>query len=290
MSRPVARDREPLSAVLGSERRPIGGTFGSYISSSAGGVSPEGLVLGRSLAVPSVLAYHRPRSLDEAHALLSNPRHALLAGGTLIVPASRKPTDEGVSLIDLQALGLDTIEEDGDRLTIGAMVRLGDLMVDARTPSLLADLCRRELPSTLRNAATLGGTVGAAEADSVLLAGLLVHDAAIGLHAATDRSLAALLAAAVTDLITAVSVETSGKGAIAVTGRTPADVPIVAAVGRLTASGIRLALTGVAATPVLVDPADPTAGLAPTADFRGTADYRLHLAATLSTRVLEQLS
>lgn len=249
--------------------------------------------------MPSVLAYHRPRSLDDAWALLSNPGHSLLAGGTLVVPAARKPSDEGVTLIDLQALGLDTLDVDGDRLNLGAMVRLGDLMIDPLMPALLADLCRRELPSTLRNAATIGGTVGAAgratagdgrSGDSVLLAGLLVHDAAVALHGTADRSLADYLGTRPAGIVTTVSVETQGDGAIAVTGRTPADVPIVAAVGRRTPMGIRLALTGVAAVPVLVDPADPTAGLSPPADFRGSSDYRLHLASTLAGRVVQELS
>ncbi len=244
--------------------------------------------------MPTVLAYHRPRSLDDAWALLSHPGHALLAGGTLIVPAARRPNDQGVTLVDLQALGLETLEIDGNRLNLGAMVRLGDLLLDSRTPRLLADLCRRELPSTLRNAATVGGTVGSAglakAGDSVLLAGLLVHDAAVALHGAADRPLADYLDTKPAGIITAVSVETGGDGAIAVTGRTPADVPIVAAIGRRTPSGIRLALTGVAAAPVLVDPADPTVGLAPLADFRGSSDYRLHLASTLAVRVVQELS
>ncbi|MDA3040616.1 MAG: FAD binding domain-containing protein [Actinomycetota bacterium] len=244
--------------------------------------------------MPSVLAYHRPQSLEDAWALLSNPEHALLAGGTLIVPAVRRNPDAGATFIDLQALGLDTLGVDGDRLNLGAMARLGDLMVDARVPALLADLCRRELPSALRNAATIGGTVGAAgsvtAADSVLLAGLLVHDAAVGLHGAADRSLADYLDSRPVGIVTVVSMETEGAGTLAVTGRTPADVPIVAAVGRRTPSGIRLALTGVAATPVLVDPTDPTAGLEPPSDFRGSSDYRLHLASTLAARVVQELS
>lgn len=244
--------------------------------------------------MPSVLAYHRPRSLDDAWALLSNSGHSLLAGGTLIVPAARKPSDEGVTLIDLQALGLDTLQTDGNRLNLGAMVRLGDLVSDRHVPQLIADLCRRELPSTLRNAATIGGTVGAAglatARDSVLLAGLLVHDAAVALHGAADRSLADYLDTQPVGIVTTVSVETEGEGFIAVTGRTPADVPIVAAIGRRMPTGIRLALTGVAAVPLLVDPADPTAGLTPPADFRGSADYRLHLASTLAARVVQELS
>ncbi len=248
--------------------------------------------------MPSVLAYHRPLSLDDAGVLLSNPNHVLLAGGTMVVPWARKPSDEGVSVVDLQALGLDQVELDEDRLVLGAMVRLGTLMTDDRVPGFLADLGRRELPSTLRNAATIGGTVAAAERDSVLLAGLLVHDTSVVFHAGPTRPLAELLAdrrdpgraGQPGGIITEVSVATDGSGTIAVTGRTPADVPIVAAVARRTTSQLRLALTGVAATPLLVDPEDPTADLTPPSDFRGSSEYRLHLAATLAARAMEVLS
>ena len=50
-----------------------------------------------------------------------------------------------------------------------------------------------------------------------------------------------------------------------------------------------VALTGVASTPVLIDPGDPTSGLEPLGDFRGSADYRLHLASVLTDRILASL-
>ena len=41
--------------------------------------------------------------------------------------------------------------------------------------------------------------------------------------------------------------------------------------------------------PVLVDPADPTAGLSPPGDFRGSPEYRLGLVEVLVGRVREEL-
>jgi CO/xanthine dehydrogenase FAD-binding subunit len=43
----------------------------------------------------------------------------------------------------------------------------------------------------------------------------------------------------------------------------------------------RLALFGVAATPVLADPRDPARGLQPSGDLEATAEFRLHLVRTL---------
>ena len=133
--------------------------------------------------MPSVLAYHRPGSLDEASTLLAAPNRRALGGGTIAVPTARVHRDEGVELVDLQALGLDAVEVDGESLSLGAMVRLGAMVEDDRIPVLLRDLAKRELPSALRNQATLGGTVAHAESTSVLLAGLLVHGAQVTLHA-----------------------------------------------------------------------------------------------------------
>ncbi len=240
--------------------------------------------------MPSVLAYHRPASLEEAASLLAEPRRVVLGGGTVAVPEARQPDEHGVEVVDLQGLGLDRIEPEGDGLRIGAMVRLGELQRNDQAPELLRDLARRELPSALRNQASIGGTVALAESSSVLLAGLLVHDAEVSLHPDETVALASLQRPLQHRIVTGVSIATGGRGAIVATGRTPADEPIVAAVARATDGEVRLALTGVAPAPVLVDPDDPTGGLTPPADFRGSAEYRLHLAATLSARALAQVS
>ncbi len=237
--------------------------------------------------MPSVLAYHRPNNLDEAAELLSQPNRTALAGGTIVVPQARKTNPEGVEVVDLQALGLDTTEADGSRVRLGAMVRLGDMSTDERLSSTIREAAKRELPSALRNQATIGGTVAAADPDSLLVAALLVHDARLAIHqGADDLSLGDYLAGDRTGLIVSISLDPGGRGSIAATGRTPADVPIVAAVACATDSGTRLALTGVASTPVEVDSASPP-NLDPPGDFRGTSSYRAHLAEVLSARAIQ---
>lgn len=180
---------------------------------------------------------------------------------------------------------------DGDRIGVGATTRLSDLRSELRIPALLRDLARRELPSALRNQATVGGTIAYGSADSVLIAGLLAHDATVEIHGESTSTLTSALAEGFNGkLITSVTFNSVGVGAIASTGRTPADLPIVAAVAVASSDGVRLSLTGVATTPILVDPSDPTAGLAPVGDFRGSSEYRLHLAALLSARAVEEAS
>jgi len=217
-----------------------------------------------------------------------------LAGGT-VLNADREPP--AIEVVDLQALGLDGIVADGQRLRIGAMVTLDQLADDEATPAWLAELASAELPSTLRTAATVGGTIAAGGGESVLLAGLLAAGAELELAGAAGSAPVTAAASEVladgldgTSIITAVTVDGTGDGVIASTARTPADVPIVAAVAASGADGSnRLALTGVAAVPVMVDPDDPTRGIDPPADFRGTAEYRRHLAAVLSARAIAEL-
>ncbi len=240
--------------------------------------------------MPSVLAYHRPESLEAAAALLAGPNRRAIGGGTIVVPQARIQSDQGIELVDLQGLGLDGVDVISDTVVVGAMVRLGDLVANADVPDLLRVLATRELPSALRNQATVGGTVANAGGDSVLLAGMLVYDADVAIHGADPIPLATLLKEGVGDnVITGVVLARGGTGAIEATGRTPADDPIVAAVARSGADSLRLALTGVADTPVLVDPANPIADLDPIGDFRGSREYRIHLAEVLAARVLEEV-
>lgn len=244
--------------------------------------------------MPSVVAYHRPETLDEAATLVADPNRRLLAGGTVIVPAARAVDTVGVELIDLQGLGLNRIEAvggDRERVRIGAMCRVGELLDHPSVPDLLQVVARRELPSTLRYQATIGGSVALGPMDSVLVAGLLVHDATVEHHDGDPQPLGPVLAAGAADrIITAVTVAVGGTGTVVATGRTPADDPIVAAVARRTSDGgTKLALTGVAPTPIEADPTDPGRGLDPPGDFRGSADYRRHLAAVLARRALAQL-
>jgi carbon-monoxide dehydrogenase medium subunit len=49
-------------------------------------------------------------------------------------------------------------------------------------------------------------------------------------------------------------------------------------------AGERLALFGVAGTPVLADPRDPTKGLEPSGDLEATSEFRLHLVRALTDK------
>jgi len=240
-----------------------------------------------------VSAYERPKSLDEALAALSRPSAVVIGGGTKVNAARRSVP---ITVVDLQALHLDGVQELANgSVRIGATTTLQRLAEDADLPEVIREAAGREQPSTLRAVATLGGCVATAEPSSELLAALLVHDARVSLAALEGVEATSPLADLLDDLaslakriITAVTIETGGVSAAARVGRTIADRPIVAAVARRAPSGeIRLALAGVAATPVLAAGATE---YHPVGDFRGSSEYRRSLAATLSSRVLEAVA
>jgi len=204
------------------------------------------------------------------------------------------PGEVPTEVVDLQALGLGEISIGGSHLELGAMARLQDLVDSEVVPWMLRDLARREEPNTIRNAATVGGLVATANPESELLAGLLVFAATVTIarsEGSEQKRLGGVLADRASlagGIITAVSIERTGTAAAERTARTPADRPIVAVVGRRTEVGTQLAMTGVADTPVLVDP-DEVGSLEPPSDFRGSAEYRQTLAAVLAARVVARL-
>jgi CO/xanthine dehydrogenase FAD-binding subunit len=241
-----------------------------------------------------IRSYHRPSSLEDAVALLARTdvTTSPLGGGTVVNGLPDEIPDE---VVDLQSLGLDGISRDAATLTFGAMARLQDIVDHEWTPPALRDLAHSEAPNTIRNVATIGGTVATGDWQSGFLAGLLAHGATVSLTnlAGTEKaSIADLLANRSrlgAGIITAVSIELGGASSSAATARTPADTPIVLVAGHRSDEGqIALAATGVDSTPILFD-LDRIADLDPPGDFRGTPQYRRHLAGVLGARVVATL-
>lgn len=236
-----------------------------------------------------ITQYHRPLTLDEAIALTARPDAVIIAGGTSV---NASPDHRSINAVDIQALDLAGIETDGESIRIGATTVLQDLVDSTLVPVVLRDLARREAPNTIRNAATVGGTIGTVDPESELLAGLLAFKAIVTLARAgstTEHTLdeilenPALLKGAI---MTSVLIPSNGVAAADRTGRTPMDRSIVMAIAHRSREGaVRMAMTGVSTRPVVVDPAQ-IAALDPPSDFRGSSGYRKSLAEVLAGRVL----
>lgn len=239
-----------------------------------------------------ITSYYRPRTLQDALALAARPDAVVLGGGTAVNAHPGRPP---VVAVDLQALDLGGIQADAGLLRLGATTRLQELVDSELVPGVLRELARLEAPSTIRNAATVGGTIGTADPESPLLTGLLAFGARVGVARAGSNAEHPL--EAVLDdrdllrgsIITGVTVPLGGRAAAHGTARTPRDVPIVLAVACRDVDGtVRVAMSGVASRPVLVDP-ERLGQLVPPADFRGSSAYRIHLATVLTTRALATL-
>ena len=203
-----------------------------------------------------IISYQRPESLEDALNLISQEKHIPLAGGTLL---NAGEDVEPLHLVDLQGLDLKRIEEAKGRLQIGSMVTLDEVIKNTNCPESIRISARLELPSTLRALATIGGTVASADSHSQLLACPLVHDAKVTILGPNGESTSPLsdvlgnLEIFNSQLILSISIATDGKCVFEAIGRTPADTPIVSVTTRKCDAGYRMAITGVAATPVLVD-------------------------------------
>lgn len=241
-----------------------------------------------------IQTYHRPPDVATALQLLARDgvRTAVLAGGVHL--NAHRPADVE-EVVDLQDLGLDEVKRQGQNLTVGAMTRLQVLVEHEDVPEVMRLCAHRAGPNTFRNQGTLGGVIVGANPESELLAALLVYEAEVTVQTlAGVRRLplsdfwADVPAARQRGLLTAVSLAVDGVAACERVARTPADAPIVAVVGRRRSGEHRLAFCGLASTPVLLSTGEVEA-LTPPADFRGSSDYRRHMAHILSQRVLRQL-
>jgi aerobic carbon-monoxide dehydrogenase medium subunit len=119
--------------------------------------------------IPAPFDYHKPRTLDEAIALLD--KHGedakLLAGGQSLIPAMRFRLATPAALIDISHLSaLQYIKEKDGHLAIGALTHemaLEESSVVANAYRLLSDTSKVIADPLVRNRATVGGNLAHAD-------------------------------------------------------------------------------------------------------------------------------
>lgn len=262
-----------------------------------------------------ITAYHRPKTLDEALTLLSQPNRTPLGGGTLLSHAK----SDSVEAVDLQALSLDTIKKQGNNLEIGATVTLQQLLESEHCPEAWKAALKLEAPLNIRNSATVAGTLVACDGRSTFATLLFALDAKLEIKSIDKIELVEMETESrppkqevVTiglgeflplrlnqirgKLITLISIPLNVKLAFDYVSRTPADKPIVcAALAQWNSGRTRLALGGYGKNPMLAMDGTEAEGIETAArnsfheatDEYGSAEYRMDVAATLAKRCLE---
>lgn len=101
----------------------------------------------------------RPTTVEQVLPLLSGDAR-VLAGGTDLLPSMKQGLLEPARLVSLGRVAeLQTIEDRGDTLVIGAGVRLRALVEHDSTPPALRAACRSVGTSTIQRMGTIGGNL-----------------------------------------------------------------------------------------------------------------------------------
>jgi len=242
---------------------------------------------------PPPFHYHAPATVDEACALLASLEDAkVLAGGQSLIPLLNFRLARPQHLVDINRIArLNQIYEYEGGVVVQALACQADVEdsdIVARMCPLLRDAVRLVAHRVIRNRGTLCGSLAHADPASELPAVLLaLNGHVIARSTRGDRFIPATdLFSSVFEttlaydelLVEAWFPESTGKYAIVEESRRHGDFALAGVVR----AEDRLALFGVAGTPVLADPNDPTRGLQPSGDLEASSDFRLHLVKVLT--------
>jgi CO/xanthine dehydrogenase FAD-binding subunit len=239
--------------------------------------------------------YHRPNSVNDVLELLaSHDMQAVpLAGGTFLSQSLIHPD----VLVDLQSLGLDTIQEKGNKLEIGATVSLQQLL-DFDVYLGLKVAIRHEATYNIRQAATVAGKLISADGRSSFATAMLALDAELyTMPGEQEFGLGDYLllqsAGRSNQLVTHINIPANVKMDYQYVARTPADLPIVCvAVSQWPSGRTRVAVGGYGDFPILAMDGPESDGAVSAAqnayrearDQWASAEYRCDVAGILAAR------
>jgi CO/xanthine dehydrogenase FAD-binding subunit len=246
---------------------------------------------------PPPFEYHAPTSVEEACSLLGSLEDAkVLAGGQSLIPLLNFRLARPAHLVDINRIeGLDRIYERDGGVAVQALVRQaqvedsGDV---ARVCPLLTQAVGLVAHRVIRNRGTLCGSIAHADPASEVPAVLLALDGSVTVRSSRGERVipAASLFAGVFEtalaadelLVEAWFPASPRPSTILEESRRHGDFALAGVVR----AGDRLALFGVAPTPVMADPRDPARGLDPSGDLEATGEFRRHLVRALTERAM----
>ncbi len=174
--------------------------------------------------------YHRPEKMDEALSLLArkSPLTVPLGGGTVL----SAPDSEERAVVDLQLLSLNKISTKGKSLKVGATATLQQLLQLHRINQALAQTLELEATRTLRQSASVAGSLVSADGRSPFAVAALAMDAQLLLEPDSQKlsygELLPLRSEKLSGkLIREISFPTNADLSYQFVARTPKDLPIL---------------------------------------------------------------
>lgn len=258
-------------------------------------------------------AYHRPKSVADAVALLKGNEEARpMSGGMTLIPTLKQRLARPSDVVDLGGLKeLAGIKVEGDTVVIGGMTKHGDVAKSADVKKVipaLADLAGHIGDPQVRNRGTMGGSVANNDPAADYPAAVVALNATVitntGKHAA-DSFFKGLFETALGEgeIITAISFPKAEKAAYMKFPNPASRYAMVGVFVAKTAGGVRVAVTGAGpsvfrvkameealsknfSSDAIKDIKVPADGL--NSDIHGSADYRAHLVGVMARRAVDK--
>jgi CO/xanthine dehydrogenase FAD-binding subunit len=252
-----------------------------------------------------IIEYHRPTSISKALALLARkkPLSYPLGGGTVL----NRGLNSQIAVVDLQSLGLDTVEKKGKNLQVGATVTLQRLLEMSGLAEDIKKVITHEATLNIRQMATVAGKLVTGDGRSPFATAMLALDVSLEVLELDAKPKDVRLgdwlplrqSVMAGKLISMVSIPLNVRIAYEYISRTPADLPIVCAAVAYWESGrTRLVLGGWGSHPSLAMDGPDSNGIEIAArstyslaeDEWASAAYRQEMASVLSIRCVNRIN
>lgn len=124
--------------------------------------------------------FYAPETPEKALELKKNLKKSFFLGGGTIINAGKKPA--GLNIISLHKLNLKYIRQEEKGIEVGAMTTVSELAdsgaLDGKALKELGESCRH-LSKTIRNMATIGGSLGSLFSKSDIIPVLMVLNTSV---------------------------------------------------------------------------------------------------------------